>query len=76
MGIVLVLRDRDARQVDLVVAVAVPVFPRDGVGIMRVRHGDDHAERPFVAPSGDIVQLLARGEGDFLVEVDLVGPHT
>ena len=60
MGIELVAAGADARQVDLVVAVAVPVFARDGEGIVRMGHRHDHAERPLVAPARDVVELPAR----------------
>lgn len=67
------------RHVDLVVAVQIPVFARDRVRIVRMGQRHDHAERPRIVPgralARDVVELLLRGERDFVVEIELVRAH-
>ncbi len=67
------------RHVDLVVAVQIPVFARDRVRVVRMGQRHDHAERPRIVPgralARDVVELLLRGERDFVVEIELVRAH-
>ncbi|MDT4801954.1 hypothetical protein FQZ97_346690 [compost metagenome] len=73
--VLLVLRQLGLRQRDVLVAVQVPVLAGDGVGIvgMGQRHGQ--AERLLGAHPHMVVEVLARLEHHFLVEIQLVGAH-
>jgi len=71
-----------ARQLDVVLAVAVPVFRGDGVGIVRMRHRDDEAERPLLLAARDLEELapgaiLLRGKAlpsqdSLLAEIEMI----
>src|SRR6202041_1438595 len=62
----------NARHVDLVIAVAIPVGFGDDVRVVRGRHRGHEAEGTLVAAAGKVEQLLARGVDHFVVEIDLV----
>jgi len=62
----------DARQIDLLIPVAAPVGMGNDVRIVRVGHRHDETERSAVAAASEVEELLARGDHDLVVEVDLV----
>ena len=73
MGIGRIRRGRELRQVDLVLAVAVPIFRQDRIGIMGMGHGDDEAEGPVVGAARLVEEPAPRGIDHLLVEIELVG---
>ena len=66
-------RDRRGGQGDVLVAIEVPVALRHGERIVRVGEGGDEQERPPVVRPRDVEDRPLGGEGDLVVEVELVG---
>ncbi len=62
----------NARQVDLLIAVAVPVGMGNDVRIVRVGHRHDETERSAVSAASEVKELLPCGDHDLVIEVDLV----
>src|ERR1700730_3902379 len=63
----------NARHVDLVISIPVPVGFRDYIGVMRVSHRRDQAEVAAIAAARQVEQFLACGKDDLVVEINLVG---
>ena len=70
-----VLRQFMARHAHVFVAVQVPEFVGNGVGVVRVRHGHGQAKRLLGGVAHMVVQVLAGLEHHLFVKVDLVGSH-
>ncbi|MNQ66985.1 hypothetical protein D3C85_814890 [compost metagenome] len=75
MRVQLILGDVHAGQLDVFLAVQVPVLLGDGVGVVGVGQRHRQAERLFGMFAHMVVEVLARLEHHFLVEIQLVGAH-
>ena len=61
--------------VDRVLPIEIPVAPRDGERIMRMAERGGDEEGPLVARPRGVEDRALGGEGDFVVEVELIGAH-
>ena len=75
MRIEVFARDGGSRHVDLLVAIEAPVALGDREGIMRMGERGDEQEGTLVVGAGDFIERALGGEGDFVVEIELVGAH-
>ena len=58
---------------DVGVVVEVPVMPAHRVGVVGMREAHGKAERPPVAPPGEVVEPLGGEMGGLIIEFELVG---
>ena len=76
MRILLLLRQGDAWQRNVVVPVQVPEFRRNRVWVVRMGHRHGQAERLAGRVAHMVEQVLVGALHHLLVEVELVGAHT
>ena len=65
--------DAQARHIDVDAGIAIPVALRNHVGIVRMGHRGDHAERAAILAACHVEEFPARLEDHLIVEVDLIG---